>query len=248
MALTSSLVIPLIAASAVWVYLDATHHGIGKKADQSGAFNLAAGGWAAVTLGLWIVGFPSYLWNRKKLIADAKAAPIAVKARIPKVIGLVVAGGFWSAWSLSGAGNVLPACGATETVALIGNIVEGLEGVKAQDGKFNSLDSIKEIGGNREAKTRRCSGVLQTTLGTDNIEYTISWQDRSSATFAVLLNVVPPPTPAAGAPPEGAAEGAASAPPGADAPTADAPAADAAPEGADAAGDPSTEPAAITDP
>jgi len=71
---SNPILIAVIALSAVWVYLDATQHGIGKNPDGEGAFNMPAGQWAIVTLGLWIIGLPSYLYARKKLIAQAETS------------------------------------------------------------------------------------------------------------------------------------------------------------------------------
>ena len=60
----NSIIIAVVAVSAVWVYLDATKNKIGKIPDGKGMFNMSAGAWCAVTLGLWIIGFPAYLINR----------------------------------------------------------------------------------------------------------------------------------------------------------------------------------------
>lgn len=53
-------IVAVVSASAIWVCLDATKK-IGKIEAAGGMFNVSAGAWAAVTLFLWIIGFPAYL-------------------------------------------------------------------------------------------------------------------------------------------------------------------------------------------
>jgi len=76
----------LIAASGLWVYLDATSHKIGKPPSGRGLFNMSAGGWAVACLLLWIIAFPAYLIKRKALIAKAAAEPVEVKSRNGKIV------------------------------------------------------------------------------------------------------------------------------------------------------------------
>lgn len=87
----------VVTVSAVWVYLDATKNGIGKLADGSGFFNLSAGGWATVTLLLWIIGFPCYLAKRDDLISKAKKFPVAVSGRTWKTLALFLVGCYFIA-------------------------------------------------------------------------------------------------------------------------------------------------------
>jgi len=91
------LVAVVVTISAVWVYLDATKNGIGKLTDGSGFFNLSAGGWATVTLLLWIVGFPCYLVKREALIMKAKKSPVVVSGRTWKTLVLLAVGGYFIA-------------------------------------------------------------------------------------------------------------------------------------------------------
>ncbi len=85
------IVVPLvIAGSAIWVYLDATGHKIGKVKEARGMFNMSAGAWSVVTLFLWIVGFPAYLLKRSTLIERAKASPVDAGGRWFKVAILLI--------------------------------------------------------------------------------------------------------------------------------------------------------------
>ena len=95
MPLLNALMVAVVAASAVWVYLDATKHKIGKISGGKGLFNMSAGAWGIVTLLLWIIGFPSYLLKRKSLAEQAKIHPVEVGGRGVKTAILSVAGGFW---------------------------------------------------------------------------------------------------------------------------------------------------------
>jgi len=107
----NALIVAIVAASAVWVYLDATKHKIGKIRGSKGMLNMSAGAWGVVTLGLWIIGFPTYLIARNGLITKAKVHPIEVSRRTVKAIMLAVIGGMWllatlasviSSWSADG--------------------------------------------------------------------------------------------------------------------------------------------------
>lgn len=89
------LIAVVVTVSSVWVYLDATNHRIGKLAEGKGLFNLSAGGWATVTLLLWIVGFPCYLAKREDLIWKAKKSPVVVSGRAWKTLVLLAVGGYF---------------------------------------------------------------------------------------------------------------------------------------------------------
>jgi len=91
----NALIVAIVAASAVWVYLDATKHKIGKIRGSKGMLNMSAGAWGVVTLGLWIIGFPAYLIARNGLITKAKAHPIEVSHRTVKALILAALGSLW---------------------------------------------------------------------------------------------------------------------------------------------------------
>ena len=57
------IVILIVIATSIWVYFDAKKIGI-KKGQIQGIANMGPGGWLAVCLLLWIVGFPVYLAKR----------------------------------------------------------------------------------------------------------------------------------------------------------------------------------------
>lgn len=55
----------VIIGTAIWVYFDAKSIGV-RKGQLSGIVDMGPGGWFAVTLLLWIIGFPAYVANRGK--------------------------------------------------------------------------------------------------------------------------------------------------------------------------------------
>jgi hypothetical protein len=83
----------VVVASAVWVYLDATSHGIGKVHGRKGAFNRSAGEWATMTLVFWLFAFPTYLAMRRALLASAAQSPVHPPGVLPKTLVLGVIGG-----------------------------------------------------------------------------------------------------------------------------------------------------------
>lgn len=71
----SGLVYCVIGLSAFWVYFDATRYKIGKIPEEKRLTNMSAGSWAIVTLLLWIVAFPIYIFKHSKLVEKAKNYP-----------------------------------------------------------------------------------------------------------------------------------------------------------------------------
>lgn len=91
----------LVTFTANWVYFDATQNKIGKIPNNRGFFNLSAGAWCAVTLGIWIIGFPAYIIKRSTLLNIAKTNPVNVKGRIIKMIFVGLISFFWIVFSLN---------------------------------------------------------------------------------------------------------------------------------------------------
>lgn len=85
-----NLFLLIIAFTPLWVYLDATKNKIGQVigSDETKNINFSAGGWAISILALWIIAFPVYLMQRRKLIEKAQKYPVTVENRIAKAIGL----------------------------------------------------------------------------------------------------------------------------------------------------------------
>ncbi len=193
----SSISWALIWGSSIWVYLDATKHKIGKIPSGKGMFNMSAGGWAIVTLLLWIIGFPAYLIKRGSLIEAARANPVNVSGRGGKAAALTVGGvvsimiGYGSLVDAGLMGiSSLPACDSRETKSLVGQIVNDMPLVKALGARFVSVKDIAEQGYNTEVEVRSCAGTLVTTAGEDLLQYSVSWSDRVANEFYVQAQIV----------------------------------------------------------
>ncbi|NTV51256.1 MAG: hypothetical protein HGA69_00260 [Desulfobulbaceae bacterium] len=82
----------LVLGCVLYVYLDATKNKIGKVPEVKRFTNMSAGMWATGTAMLWIVVFPLYLLNRKKLIDIAEEKPQVVPSfRRYTITGLLAA-------------------------------------------------------------------------------------------------------------------------------------------------------------
>lgn len=82
----------VVLGCVLFVYLDATRNKIGKIPQVKRFTNMSAGMWAIGTALLWIVVFPLYLLNRKKLIDIAAEQPQVVPSfRRYTIIGLIAA-------------------------------------------------------------------------------------------------------------------------------------------------------------
>jgi len=186
----NAIIIAVIAISAVWVYLDATKNNVGKIPDEKGMFNMSAGAWGIVTLLLWIIGFPAYLLKRGALIEKAKENPIEVNGRKGKAIALSVVGGLWVLLSVGGASlSALPDCDSAGAKSLVGQIISGMPVVKASGAKFVSVKNVVEQGFNKETQIRSCTGKLVTTIGENNLLYSIKWGNKDKGEFNVEVRI-----------------------------------------------------------
>ena len=120
----TTLLALVVAASALWVYWDATRLRIGRIQGRKGLFNMSAEAWALVTLFLWVVGFPAYLYKRNALIEAAKTDPVVAKHQPAwfAVLGLLGAAFVWNAYTSQPA-HRLPGCGATATKSTVKEIM-----------------------------------------------------------------------------------------------------------------------------
>ena len=71
----------VIIVSAIWVFIDAKNIGV-KKGLIPGMGNIGPWGWFFVTLLLWIVGFPMYLYYRGKFKLAVASSTTPVSAPI----------------------------------------------------------------------------------------------------------------------------------------------------------------------
>jgi hypothetical protein len=179
-----------IAMSAIWVYIDATKNKIGKITNRKGMFNLSAGAWAAATLFLWIVAFPSYLINRSTLSEKAKDNPINVKQRLGKIVVLSLLGALVILFTFFV--NIAPAVPQCDSIAAkraIAKIINDTPLLRSAGTRFISIKNIIDENFNHETQVRLCSAQLSTTGGEDNIQYTIKKINNGGGAFSVTVRI-----------------------------------------------------------
>jgi len=187
-----AIVVAIIATTSAWVYVDATLNKIGKIPEAKGMFNMSAGAWAIVTLGLWIVGFPAYLIKRKSLIAKAKTRPVEVKARIAKTGALALVGGLWTFVAFNGPrpSLSLPACDSSDMTNLVGRLITDLPIVKEAGVQYVSMKNIEEPEYDREKEVRACTGTLVPPEGEDVVQYRIWWDAEGAGQVHVEAQIL----------------------------------------------------------
>lgn len=154
------LIITLVVAiSAVWVYLDATNHRIGKVPDAGGLFNMSAEAWGIATLFLWVVAFPAYLIKRNTLKQRAKSHPVTPSRRIPRAVGLGVLGAMMVAWGYSAQTSAVPGCGASATQQLAKDILKRETGQQGMEVTFRSVRTAES-----GSDIRHCKAVVDIRL------------------------------------------------------------------------------------
>jgi hypothetical protein len=178
-------VIPVVVvASAFWVYFDATANKIGRVAGVKGMFNMSAGGWAAVTLFLWIVGFPSYLIKRAALIQLAKTNPTEVKARAVGFVLVAVGGAALIALSVA----MTPVPGLPECDSGgVQDLIWSIPAVKLLSDSGARLRNPAQTSYDAGAEKRTCTAVFRNGGQEVPFKYTISWQDKSSGQYWVQI-------------------------------------------------------------
>ena len=176
-----------ITISAVWVYWDATRLQIGKIAGRKGMFNMSAGGWGAVTLGLWIIGFPAYLLQRAELKRLSQSNPVEVKGRIGKLLVIAALGAAWSIASFASPTAKLPLCGSAEVSGVAERIFRAAPGVKASGVAIISVTSSEEYSYDPGKQRRVCHAVLKTNRGQEKLAISVFWRDQAKGEFQVQV-------------------------------------------------------------
>jgi hypothetical protein len=90
------IIILIIAASAIWVLLDAKSIGV-RKGLIAGLGDMGPWGWFVATLGLWIVAFPAYLYYRGRF----KGVILTSSATAPDVHAEIGSSGSLSGWAIA---------------------------------------------------------------------------------------------------------------------------------------------------
>jgi hypothetical protein len=179
----NAILTAVVAVSALWIYLDATTHQIGKLTKEQGGqgfLNLSAKGWGWCTLLLWIVGLPAYILKRNTLIERAREYPVNVTNRTAPAVTLAVVGAleFVIVASLYFVGTV-PSCDSKEVVTLAQRIIK--------EGPLSLVlgDSVQGISmpGEQSYDTAREQRVCRAVVIVDGqevpVRYTVEWHNKS---------------------------------------------------------------------
>jgi hypothetical protein len=166
------IVVAIIVICALWVYWDATGNKIGKIPGAGGMLNMSAGAFAAVTMFLWIVGFPAYLSKRSAMIERAKGQPVEVKGRTLKMAILAVIGGLWVLVTLAGAMVPPPRASEASREPLrekVRNAVEQKGTLATSDVAFESPDGYRILIPNGYIYSKP-TGTLGSLMAIKNID------------------------------------------------------------------------------
>lgn len=178
-------VVLVIAASGIWVYMDATKNKIGKVSGKGGLLNLPAGALAGATLMLWIVTFPLYLIKRKSLIEQAKESPSEPAGKVAFGVCAVIFLAF-SVATISA--TTLPACDNAATLQLANQVIHNSPVLKLMGVDLGQIQNPAEQ--NYKNGKRICRGFIKNPLGGQTpINYSVSWHDKSKGMIYVeILN------------------------------------------------------------
>ena len=86
---------------------------------------------------------------------------------------------------LTGCMGGLPSCGSSDAEDLVKKIINQRSFLL---GQFVSLDDVEETAVNHDAEIRVCSAKLTTTKGSENITYSIKWQNKDKSSFYLEIN------------------------------------------------------------
>lgn len=169
-----TLIVLIVVASAIWVYVDATNHKVGKIPNKGGMFNMSAGAWSVVTLLLWIVGLPAYLIKRTALISAAAANPVNVKGRPAKIAAIAIVGGLWVLGTVADA--------VQQSGGVSGGVVGSADAVSVSDLKIVTTQfGVRAISGVATNNTAQAFGLA-------NVEFNL-YDDAGVQVGSTMTNV-----------------------------------------------------------
>ena len=183
------LVVVVVVGTAMWVYLDATKHKIGKFPTDPGFWNMSAGDWATNTVMFWIIVFPVYVLKRPELIEKAKQEPM--ETRNP-ALGVVLLSGSGAILGVLGfvlfGSNSPPSCDSPQIVELAEQAIRDSPLVKLSGVELMGVTSGGQVAHDYFDEKRTCRAILETELGRQAIKYTVEWSDRDRR--AIWLEIV----------------------------------------------------------
>ena len=173
----------VVAASGIWVYMDAAKNKIGKISGKGGLLNLSAGALAGATLLLWIVTLPLYLIKRKSLIEQAKESPQEPAGKVALGICGVI---FVAIAAASISATTLPACDSTETLQLANQVIHDSPVLKLLAVDLGLIQNPAEQ--NFENGKRICRGFVRNPVGGQMaVNYSVSWHDKAKRVIYVEI-------------------------------------------------------------
>lgn len=123
------------------------------------------------------------------ILPKPKGSP---KAGKKEIIGRVVIGVFFLTLALSRtlfSNTSLPDCDSSDTNTLVGQIINDMPLAKASGAQFVSLKNIEEQGFNQDVQLRSCTATLVTSVGEDNLQYSVKWSNKEAGEFYVEARI-----------------------------------------------------------
>jgi hypothetical protein len=177
-----AIAIAVICITAILGGIEASQLGIGSDTDRTakGKRKYTPRNWGAFILGLWIVGFPAYLYRRSRYGAHNLLLPAVIVSLLFLAVPFL-------------ASPTLPAVDAPEVVQLAEQIIRGSPAIKVSGGLIGSIaiSNPGEISYDKQHQKRVARAELKTNLGSEVIYYTVEWQNRSKGIIWVQIQAHP---------------------------------------------------------
>jgi hypothetical protein len=178
----TAIAIVVICITAILGGIEAKQLGIGSDTDRTakGKRKYTPRNWGAFILGLWIVGFPAYLYRRSRYGARNLLLPAVIVSLL-----------FLAA--LLFASPTLPAVDAPEIVQLAERAIRESPAIKLSGGLIGTItiSNPGEISYDKQHQKRVARAELKTHLGSEVIYYTVEWQNRSKGIIWVQIQAHP---------------------------------------------------------
>ena len=190
----SWLMLLMVVGSSVWVYMDAKKlcnrlNALGVQHKYSPVF--AAG----MTLVLWIICFPLYLYQRQQVLKDLDGADVnqPVKRWFPwAAFAAMLLIGAWGIWSDA---NKLPNCSDKETLALLKKVVtEQIAGTNDPNilKRFNDqvtigLGAVQTIRYQAKPERYTCKVDVNVVLSPSLIKKLTGGEEAAAPVMAMIL-------------------------------------------------------------
>jgi len=188
------VILVIIASCSIFVYLDASAHGIGDISGHRRDFNMSAMGWAIATLFIWPYAFPGYLRMRRKLIEAAADHPIQENRQSLKASGVTLAAVGFIVASVAvprlQSEIDLPSCDSRETLIQLSRTLDANSVTAMMDNNIVNISGAMEVDHLTDPIARVCSGMLVMPAGESSARYVVRWEDASRQKLQVVWQSV----------------------------------------------------------